>query len=230
MEVTHRTAIAEVSQLTHASGVFFARMLKRGLFLLVLLAIPVVTAHAQQDKNPNGTFAELTLFTGGSLKPAASPTFGGAFGVGWGERPTITFEYSHTSLHDEVLGWRPDSALGPPFSDSRLQTITGNFQFDVFRRSVGRRLAPYAVASGGVFYSKFTAPLIACCFIPRTPTKYDRRSFAAGGGGGLRIAITRAFGIRPEIKIWKVGGGSPELFLHTATAIQATVGIYFRGY
>jgi hypothetical protein len=146
MEVTHRTAIAEVSQLTHASGVFFARMLKRGLFLLVLLAIPVVTAHAQQDKNPNGTFAELTLFTGGSLKPAASPTFGGAFGVGWGERPTITFEYSHTSLHDEVLGWRPDSALGPPFSDSRLQTITGNFQFDVFRRSVGRRLAPYAVA------------------------------------------------------------------------------------
>jgi hypothetical protein len=30
----------------------------------------------------------------------------------------------------------------------------------------------------------------------------------------LRIAITRAFGIRPEIKIWKVGGGSPELFLH----------------
>jgi hypothetical protein len=205
-------------------------MVIRALFVIVLVTSSFVPLRAAQDPEPTPALVELILLSGTSLKPAGAPSFGAALGVGWGERGMVTFEVSHSDLGNNPLGVQSQGPPNQPISESRLLGFTGNFEVDVLRRNTRPRIAPYFAIGMGVISSKFVAPLVTCCFNPRPLTEWNHRGFAAGGGGGVRIPITRAIGIQPRLKVWAITGGDEFSYIRADTTIQAGIGIYFRGF
>jgi hypothetical protein len=207
------------------------------VFIIVLMWIPAGAVSAQDKPK---SFTEAVLFSGGTVTSDGlkMPVLGAGIGGGWGERFTIIVDFAYSSLRNYAPGFGSESfSFKGPVSNSRLLTFDANFQVDMIPRSTKPRLVPYVTLGFGQVTSKFAAVPGFFCFAgpcaPPTRTGFSDGSTGFGGGAGLRIPITQSMGVRPELKVWRVGGNQ-ELGLdtgavvHASAVVQATVGIYFR--
>jgi hypothetical protein len=207
------------------------------IFIIVLIWIPA-SAVSAQDKPKS--FTEAVLFSGGTVTSdgVKMPVLGAGIGVGWGERFTVIVDFAYSSLRNYAPGFGSESSsFSGPVSNSHLVTFGANFQVDMIPRSTRPKLVPYATIGIGHVTSNFAAAPVFFCFdgpcAPPSRRGFSNGSTGFGGGAGLRIPITQSIGVRPELKVWRVGGNQ-ELGLDTGAVVnasalvQATVGIYFR--
>jgi hypothetical protein len=209
-------------------------MIAAGCAMLNAQDNPGLSAQAPAtEKAP--LIGEVFLFGGGTIKPARTPALGGGFGVGWGERPMVTFEVGYARLGDYAVGFGtnlfPDGSY--PVSKSRQWDISGNFQIEAVKRRLKPRIAPYATFGLGYVTGKFTIPKETCCTFPRPPGAVEEdnvNKLGVGLGGGTRIRIKGGVGIRPELKFWITKGGQQQFGTTTTDSlIRVTLAIYRRG-
>jgi hypothetical protein len=205
--------------------------------MIVLMWIPASVVSAQYKPK---IFTEAVLFGGGTFAgdSVKVPVLGAGIGGGWGERYTVIVDFAYNSLRNYVPGFGSKSfSFSGPVSNSRLMTFGANFQVDMIKRSTKAKLVPYATIGLGHVTSKFDAIPAFFCFVgpcaPPSRTGFSDGSTGFGGGAGLRIPITQSIGVRPELKVWRVGGNQvlgieTGAVVQASAVVQATVGIYFR--
>ena len=199
--------------------------------LMITLSASSVLAQERSEAKPR---ADFSLIAGGSLKPASAPTIGGAIGIGWGTRSTITFEVTHSRFGNYGIGVSDNFRAVYPISKSSAWDLSGNFQLSLLPQSAHTKTIPYVTMGIGLVSSRFTTPQVTCCLAPRTPgatSSFESSKVAITFGSGVRVPVRNGFGLRPELKLWTIGGESgPSSFppRNRDTLIRLTLGFYFQ--
>jgi hypothetical protein len=202
------------------------RLQSRSVLLLTIAAaiaaLAPISVHAQESFR----FFELGASTGGMFHPSGASALGFEIGAGAG-RNSVTAEGTRWFLKNYGLG--VGSALladmvVPTFGNAHpitqnaitgsvVDDINGNFQHDFFHSSKGATL--FGAAGGGIAWVNFTENYLLGCpacvptFVPQ-PLQGHRSATVPEFvfGGGVRVPLSKGFGVRLDLKSRWLGGVS----------------------
>jgi hypothetical protein len=151
-------------------------------------------------------------------------------GIGLGDYWMVEGEVSGAGLGTIALG-APVSYIRGPIVSSRAIEVLGSAVVDLRGKTGQSRLAPFVRAGFGSIHSGLDMSYTRCIFVPCVTTiiTSDVWSPSYSFGAGVRVPITSAVGIRPEIRWSRTLSGVPSAYagLDSDYWVRVFIGLYF---
>jgi hypothetical protein len=187
--------------------------------LVILAAAP---AAGQEMQVVSGT--EITASGGGlAIQDGGAHTLlAGSVGTAVSRRIQVFGEFAFSPLGSDSATFTSQDVSGSGTSKGRFYDINGGIRYHFPLR--GSKLMPYVIGGAGMGYAVQNVSVTVRTGGTQVTedTSVGGSQFGFNGGGGLRYAVSRNFGLRPEFRLFRYVGDEP------VTSYRFAVGVYYQ--